>query len=185
MNPKTLDEILTLQIAVAWAGEGGESPRLGWWRTDMVNPDGGEDLFKQLLPSTWRWAVLEATREAAHRADAVLRSRAHDPDTLVSLYRFGFEVDEQVDQRLADLKGSGAKPTEALPSLAEVIRDWDRDAFARWLTGRGQAETKNSPAGRMLVSALPEKLDQAAIMLAAALVPLNEEYPLPHFRRHA
>ena len=32
----TLDQILTAQLIVAWAGESGEEPRLKWWRTDLV-----------------------------------------------------------------------------------------------------------------------------------------------------
>ena len=33
----TLDRILTAQILVGWAGEKGEEPRLGWWRTDLIS----------------------------------------------------------------------------------------------------------------------------------------------------
>jgi hypothetical protein len=66
----TLDMILTAQLAVAWAGEAGDPPRLKWWRTDLASEFGGEDLFKRLLPHTWRWAVLEGAREAARRRDA-------------------------------------------------------------------------------------------------------------------
>ncbi len=44
-----VDEILALQLAVAWAGEGVCEPeRLGWWKTDMVDPDGGGDLMRGL-----------------------------------------------------------------------------------------------------------------------------------------
>ena len=61
----TLDQFLTRQVAVAWAGESGESgERLGWWRSDLVSEFGGEDLFRRLLPTTWLWAVLQAVREA-------------------------------------------------------------------------------------------------------------------------
>ena len=40
-----IDATLTAQLAVAWAGEGGEETRLGWWRSDMVSEYGGEYLF--------------------------------------------------------------------------------------------------------------------------------------------
>lgn len=43
-----LDGILTLQLAVAWAGEAGEEPRLRWWRTDLAGEFGGRDLFERL-----------------------------------------------------------------------------------------------------------------------------------------
>ena len=49
-----LDGALTAQLAVAWAGEKGEEPRLGWWRSDLASELGGEDLFRRLLPHTWR-----------------------------------------------------------------------------------------------------------------------------------
>src|SRR5690606_21039027 len=91
-----LDRILTAQLAVAWAGEGGEEPRLGWWRCDLCSEFGGEDLFRRLLPHTWHWAVLEGAREAARRHDAALRQQDHDPDRLVSLYSLGFEADERL-----------------------------------------------------------------------------------------
>ncbi|GAB4568166.1 MAG: hypothetical protein Tsb0020_21310 [Haliangiales bacterium] len=40
-----IDFALTAQIIIAWAGEGGEEPRLSWWRSDMVSEFGsdGED----------------------------------------------------------------------------------------------------------------------------------------------
>ena len=37
LSSATIDAILTAQLAVAWAGEGGEEPRLKWWRTDLVS----------------------------------------------------------------------------------------------------------------------------------------------------
>ena len=91
----TLDAILTLQLAVAWAGEADtDPPRLGWWRTAMNDPDAGEDLMKRLAPQTWRWAVLQAVREAARRADAAKRDNSANPDEIISLCRFGPEIDD-------------------------------------------------------------------------------------------
>ena len=54
-----LDQVLAAQLALAWAGEAGEEPRLGWWRSDLTSEFGGEDLFQRLLPRTWRWATLQ------------------------------------------------------------------------------------------------------------------------------
>jgi hypothetical protein len=47
MSPdETLDELLALRFAVAWAGESrDEQPRLRWWKTDMVSKYGGEALL--------------------------------------------------------------------------------------------------------------------------------------------
>jgi hypothetical protein len=57
-----IDMALTSQLVVAWAGETGEESRLGWWRSDLASEYGGEDLFRRLLPSTWRWAALQGAR---------------------------------------------------------------------------------------------------------------------------
>lgn len=84
-----IDLILTAQLTVAWAGEKGEEKRLGWWQTDLVSEFGGQDLFKQMMPHTWEWAVLQAAREAARRCDAELRHRDHDPDRILSLFNLG------------------------------------------------------------------------------------------------
>lgn len=186
-----LDAILTAQICVAWAGEGhrdAECPRLGWWNCDLVSEFGGEDLFRRLAPHTWRWAVLEAVREAARAVDAQLRSADHDPDALVSLFHLGFELDERLDERLLDLKRGGALPTAALPGLAEVLgtaedAEWDRQAFADWLDGHPSASYSAAPSGRRLSGPPPEDAERCVQALVAALAPLVDTYPLPHFRR--
>ena len=76
--------ILAVQLAVAWAGDKGEDPRRGWWRTDQVSEFGGEDLFQRLLPHTWAWAVPQAAREAARRRDAAVRAKDHAPDRMLA-----------------------------------------------------------------------------------------------------
>lgn len=181
MTVDHLDAVLTLQLVVAWAGEQGETPRLGWWRTDMISEFGGEDLFRRLLPHTWRWAVFEAAREAARRVDDAIRSRCHDPDRLVSLYRFGFEADERMANHLYVLKSSGATPQEALPELARVTESWDQQAFAVWLAGMGPTTTQAVPSGRLVAGPCPSAVHETARRLAAALVPLHTSYPFPHF----
>lgn len=182
----TLDHILTAQIAVAWAGEGGEEPRLAWWRTDLCSEYGGEDLFKRLLPSSWPWATLQATREAARRHDAAGRGRDADPDRLVSLFRLGFEIDERVDERLRELKLTGKPPAEALPGLRELITpEWDRTHFAAWVEAHRRPTIEAAPAGRRVTGAPPESLDLLVDNLVGALAPLGAEYLLPHYRRSA
>lgn len=182
----TLDHVLTAQLAVAWAGESGEDPRLGWWRTDLASRYGGEDLFRRLLPASWRWAVLQGAREAARRADAQRRSREHDADRLLSLFHLGVEVDTRLDKRLLDLKRSGKAPTDALPGLREVVVEaWSPTGFADWLGSRDPVDTEVAPAGRRLRGEVPGALDRVADKLLAGLVPLGPEYPLPHFRRPA
>ena len=182
-----IDRALEAQFAVAWAGETGEeASRLRWWRTDLVSEFGGEDLFKQLLPSTWRWATLQAVREAARRTDEALRERDADKDRIVSLFRFGFELDERIEERLADLKRAHDDPAEALPRLAQLIQtEWDRSRFETWLQGFGSARIGPSSVGRRLEGAPPDDLGEAVSRLLAALNPLADAYPLPHFRRRA
>ena len=51
LSPNELDEILALQITVAWAGESaGDPPRLGWWASDLVDREGGGGLLSGLGP---------------------------------------------------------------------------------------------------------------------------------------
>lgn len=179
-----IDLALAAQLAVAWAGEGGEEPRLGWWRSDLTSEFGGEDLFRRLLPQTWRWATLQAAREVARRVDKELRGKDHDPDRLLSLFNLGFELDERVEERLQALKLAGQPPAEALPALADLITaPWSRGAFEDFLRGHGDAETVATPAGRRVKADLPSTLEAQVRLLLAALLPLPDAYPLPHFRR--
>ena len=180
----TLDAILTAQLAVAWAGEGGEEPRLKWWRTDLASEFGGEDLFKRVLPHTWQWAVLEGAREAARRHDADVRARDADPDRLLTLFRLGFETDERVGERLADLKRSGQSPVDALPGLRDVVGPaWSKSAFADWVAGHGDSTVVSAPVGRRLKGEAPESAELLVKKLVAALHPLADAYPMPHARK--
>ena len=179
-----IDAVLTAQFAVAWAGEGGEEPRLGWWRSDLCSEYGGEDLFSRLLPHTWQWAVLQAAREAARRTDEEGRGQHHDPDEIVSLFYMGFELDERIEERLQDLKRSGATPAQALPALAEVVHEaWDSATFEAWTAAHGKANFAAEPIGRRVKGAPPEQLKELTTQLLAALDPPADKYPLPHFRR--
>lgn len=178
-----IDSLLTAQLAIAWAGEGGEEPRLAWWKSDLKSEFGGEDFFRRLLPNSWEWAVFQAMREAARRRDAQLREQDHDADRILSLYCFGFEIDERVDERLLDFKRQGKPPLEALPGLQEVITEtWDAGQFAEWLEGHGTAGFTTVPAGRRL-KGKPPSPELTIRNLVAAFQPLSEEYPMPHYRR--
>jgi hypothetical protein len=179
-----IDDVLTTQFIVAWAGEGGEEKRLGWWRSDLVSPYGGKDLFRRLLPSTWEWAVLQGAREAARRRDAELRRQDHNADRILSLFNFGFELDERIQERLQDLKRSGRTPYDAMPGLANGIQPvWNREWLLDWVRGHGESDIITTPIGRRIKGNPPASLDQLARQLVAALVPLVDSYPLPHFTR--
>lgn len=178
-----IDLALTAQLVVAWAGEAGEDRRLGWWRSDLVSEFGGGDLFRRLLPNTWAWAVLQGARETARRRDAELRRQDHDPDRILSLFNFGFELDEHIEERFQDLKRSGRDPNEVLPGLALIDAGWDQHRFFEWVNGHGQAETSATPIGRRLKGTPPTALDRRVRRLVAGLAPAVDSYPLPHFRR--
>jgi hypothetical protein len=178
-----LDRILTLQLAIGWAGEGKtDPPRLSWWRTSLNDEFGGEDLFKRLTPRTWRWAVLEAARAAARKVDAEARSQAADADQLVSLFRLGFELDEQVDDRLAELKRNGIDPAEALPELGKLVASWNADSFKTWLKGLGVVDVSPSSIGRRLKGEPPDDPVATAQALTAAMMPIADRYPAPHYK---
>jgi hypothetical protein len=178
-----VDAALTAQLIVAWAGEAGEEPRLGWWRSDLASEFGGQDLFQRLLPATWRWAVLQGAREAARRHDAELRRKDHDADRIVSLFSLGLELDERIDERLRDLKTSAATPVERLPGLEVITQEWNPDRFVEWVAGHGDGTTTASPIGRRLKGVPPDALDALVRKLVAGLAPASDSYPLPHFRR--
>ena len=168
---------------VGWAGEGKtDPPRLGWWRTSLNDEFGGEDLLKRLTPRTWRWGVLEAARAAARKVDAEARAQAADADQLVSLFRLGFELDEQLDDRLAELKRTISDPTAVLPALATLTTTWAPDAFKTWLKGLGTPEVAASSIGRRLTGELPADPAARAQALTAAMAPLHDHYPAPHFK---
>jgi hypothetical protein len=181
-----LDDILALQLTVAWAGEAaGDPPRLGWWRTDLVDADGGGDLFKRLLPRTHAWAALESVLSAARRVDAEARRGLADADGLRTLYHLGFHVDEQLRERLAFHKRQGTPPHAALPALIDTEKSFSPDNLAEHLrapsTAR-EARARLIPGGRQLPGAPPAAPELLVRHLAAALVPFAEQYPVPFYR---
>lgn len=179
---RVLDQILAVQITVAWAGEGRCEPRrLGWWDTDLIDPDGGGDFFARLLPQTHAWASLEAVREAARRVDAKARAKMADPDAVRSLFFLGFELDEQLNDRLAALKRSGTEPAASLPLPLGLGTTFSREELERVLTEAGQEKAKVVPGGRQLKGEPPADPEELVRRLAAGLVPLAESYPLPFF----
>ena len=186
----TLDRILTAQILVAWAGENGEDPRLGWWRTDLISEFGGKDLFQRLLPETWRWALLQAAREAAGLVDSGMRTRLGRADSIDTLYHWGLPLDEQLAARLLTLKRAGGDPRQALPGLAALLPDldaeleegWDRRPFADWVATHRAPPIVASPAGRRISGPLPE-VAQRLDSLIGGLAPLGSSYPMPHLAR--
>ncbi|HCF56399.1 MAG TPA: BREX-6 system BrxE protein [Myxococcales bacterium] len=179
----TLDAILALQLTVAWAGEARCEPaRLGWWQTDLIDEAGGGDLLARLLPRSHAWASLEAVREAARRADESSRRKLADPDAVRTLYFFGFDLDEALAERLAQLKREGRKPAEALSFPISLDEPFSADRIADALRVSTTPAFEIVPGGRQLKAALPSAIDHAARNLAAALLPFSEGYPMPFYR---
>jgi hypothetical protein len=185
LSREDLDHILCLQLTLAWAGETpeeeGEDMRLGWWKTDLLHEDAGMALFRQLTPRTAAWAALCSAREAARRTDARIRQDASDASGFLSIFSLGFEIDEQLDERIAELRRSGQSPARALPGLFPQELPLNRAALSEWL-GRAAVRFEHSPSGRRLSGAPPE--GQAAVIdhLASAIRTLPSPWMAPHFR---
>jgi hypothetical protein len=178
----TLDAILAMQLTLGWAGEGRCSPRrLGWWDTDLIDEAGGGDLFARLLPQTHAWASLEAAREAARRVDAKARGKMADPDKMRTLFFLGFELDEQLGDRLTAHKRGGRPPGEVLSLAVPLTEDFSKAKLVSTLQG-GDAAFTTVPNGRQLKGARPTAPETLVKRLAAALVPLVDQYPLPFFK---
>ena len=182
LTDEVLDGILAIQLTIAWAGEGRCSPRrLGWWETDLIDEAGGGDFFKRLLPQTHLWASLEAVREAGRRADAKARGKMADPDKMRTLFFLGFELDEQLGDRLGALKRGGSPPSEALLLRLPLTADFSKEKLVGALE-LGDAAFTVVPGGRQLKGARPEAPDAMVRRLAAALAPLADQYPLPFYK---
>lgn len=179
-SPTQLDSILALQLTVAWAGEAaGEPARLGWWRTDLVDREGGGDLFARLTPRTAPWAGLALARAAARRVDAIAREQVAHGDTLWTPFHLGFELDEQLDDRLAYHRQHEHRPADVLGPHYLVEAGWSRPALEALLGELAAPKITVTPSGRRVGARKPSPAE-AAPLLFAALLPLGSSYPLPH-----
>lgn len=190
MNDSELDEILTLQLAFAWAGEGASDPedcRLGWWKTDLLSEYGGLAVLQRLTPRTYEWAALEAAREAARRVDEQKRTSDADADKLVSLFHLGHPTDEELDDRLKALKSGQVPPKKALPRLQALLdtKEWNPKAFVEWLEPAKAPKHKPELAGLRITTKPPKDPVERATALAAILATLPEQYPCAHYRDDA
>ena len=189
LDDEALDQILDLQLAVAWAGEqgerGGGGERLGWWPTDLTSEDGGVAFLRHLAPKTYVWAAFQAAREAARQVD---RRRLAAPEALderFTLFHLGAELDERLDERLVQLKREG-DDLGCLPQLA-ALREapFSQDRFAEWVASFGAVEHDARADGRALRELSPRPSVALVRALVAALSPHVERYPAPYARRSA
>lgn len=170
----TLDAILSLQLVVAWAGE---ASRLGWWNTNLIDPDAGLDLLTRLAPRTAALAGWELVRAAAIAVDAERRGPQAERDRMVTLFHLGVDLDEALADRLREIKMSGG----TLPDLPTADTQFDRAAFAARLSALGAVDTEPRASGRRIKGPMPVEPAVRVTRLAAALVPLVDHYPLPYF----
>ncbi|MDQ3263392.1 MAG: BREX-6 system BrxE protein [Myxococcota bacterium] len=181
--PETLDKVLGIQLLIAWAGEsaGGDHPRLGWWKTDLIDEEGGGDLWKRLLPRTAAWAGLDAARRAARLTDERVRRDHARADQMWTLFHLGFELDEALDERLALHKLEAHPPAQTLPVLAHAQGALSAATLrAALATPALDAAFKVIPNGRQLKRTASDSPDQLALRLAAALLEdPPPAYPLP------
>lgn len=178
-----LDHVLAVQLLLSWAGEtpGGDHPRLGWWKTDVIDEEAGGDLWKRLLPRTHRWAGLDAARRAAYRTDDVLRRPTKNADHQRTLFHFGLEIDEALDERLAHHVREARNPAEVLPLLRALETRFDRSTVVKLVGAEGlDTSFKVVPGGRQLKKVTSEPLPALARRLAAALLtnPVPATYPV-------
>lgn len=184
ITTQALDTILAWQFTIAWAGEGlGDLNRLKWWRTDLVDEAGGGDFMQRLAPRTHRWAALEAVRHAAFLADQKARLGMANPDGVVTLYFWGFELDEKLTERIREHKGSLKNPEDVLPLPLNISPSAKFNRTELEMALQPESGYRLQPGGRELKGFAPEDFSQAARLLAGALLPLTDSYPAPHFRR--
>jgi hypothetical protein len=175
-----LDEILALQLTVAWAGESaGDPKRLGWWKSDLVDREGGGDLFARLVPKTAQWASLGLVRKAAMRVDEAARDKLAQGDRVWTLFHFGFALDELLQDRLVWHRNHQDVPAETLGPSFLVDSKWSKASFEAMLAELGKPKVQVTPSGRQLTTKAKSPVETARL-LAAALVPLSAEYPLPY-----
>lgn len=180
----TLDNILALQIIVAWAGEGVCEPkRLDWWRTDLMDENGGGDLFQRLFPKTHQWVSLQALRQAAIQQDRRKRLDMAKPNAVRTLFFWGFSVDEQLTERLAFHKQSGVNPIDVLPFSLDIYQPFSQANFEEAISIPHQkVDFKVVPSGREIFGEMLKALDECAKKLAFALLPIVKSYPMPFYR---
>jgi hypothetical protein len=177
--PESLDAILALQLTVAWAGEAAcDPPRLAWWKSDLVDPEGGGDLFARLVPKTAPWASLALVREAARRVDEASRQKLASPDAAWTLFHFGFTIDERLADRLAWHRQHQHDPKDVLGPHFLVGTPWSKQAFEAAVGKLGKPKVTVTPAGRKFELAGASPIE-AAPLLVAALLPLAPAYPMP------
>lgn len=179
-----IDRILSIQFIVAWTGESADEPkRLGWWQSDLVDPLGGGDFLKRLLPGTHRWAALQSARKIAQKVDSKARLQLPNPDLVRTIFFWGFDIDFRIEDRIRHLKAEQVAPQDALELPFELGSNWNEVTFLKYLNeldADGSYTEKRE--GRELKNPDHQCQSQAIKQLAKALAPFQSNYQLPYFR---
>ena len=178
-----LDEVLALQLMVAWAGEeGDDNRRLGWWRCSLTDAMTGADFFDRTTPETAGWTAMDAARRAAIIVDRESRKRHGNPDRIRTLFFFGHAIDEQLKFRLAHLKRAETPIQKALSMPDGFMAAFDQASFQTCLcTIHFPPEVTVTPTGRQLKGPPPQAPEMVGARLASALAPLTKNYPMPFY----
>jgi hypothetical protein len=104
-----------------------------------------------------------------------------DPDKMRTLFFLGFELDEQLGDRFAAHKRGGQAPEKVLPLAVPLTAALSKDQLVTALQG-GDVAFTTVPNARQMKGALPASPEALVKRLAAALVPLIDQYPLPFFK---
>lgn len=137
-------------------------------------------MLARLLPRTHQWAGLSLARRAAGRVDALGRQHLAAPDRVRTLFHLGFEIDEQLCDQVARYRRQEAQAREVLFDRFAIGYPWSLDAFTAYLQRLPAVKIKETAAGRRITTKAKSAVEQVRL-LAAALLPLKAQYPLPYF----
>lgn len=179
-----LDKILAFQFVIAWAGEGLAEPhRLNWWKTDLIDNEGGGDLFSRLFPLTHEWASLEAIRTAAIQADKEKRLTMVNSSMIRTMFFWGYKIDDKLNDRISEHKQDMKSPFQVLPFPYEITDGFNREVLEKSLLNNIQIPNyRKVLGGRELLDKIPEEPVIIVKLLAASFLPFSKEYPSPFYR---
>jgi hypothetical protein len=115
----------------------------------LIDEMGGGDLMARLLPKTHGWSSLELVRHAAIACDAQQRNRIAQPDTVRTLFYWGFSIDEQLTDRLRDQKVHRDSPQAILPF--SLSAEFKHDDFTAWGKSQAWQERRHHPTTKVSV----------------------------------
>jgi hypothetical protein len=115
--------------------------------------------------------------------DAAGRAKHGDGDKLRTIFFLGFDLNEKLGDRLAVHKRDRRVPEDVLTFPFPLAGKFPQVAVAQFLATDGPAAfEKVPPIGRRLKGTIPKGPDRLVAVLAAALLPPTDQYPMPFHR---